>query len=176
MSAEKAEARATALIKKFEIESAPVPVEQVARRLGAEVVYRAFEGDVSGMVYRNDNEKVIGVNSSHPPNRQRFTVAHEIGHLVLHKGKQVYVDSFEGRINWRDGARDGVEADANAFAAELLMPREFISKEVAQAMEEPAASPKQLVATMAKRFRVSQLSMQFRLENLGILDPGGLLS
>jgi Zn-dependent peptidase ImmA (M78 family) len=175
VSVPRAEARATALIEKFGIEGAPVPVEQVARQLGAEVVYRAFEGDVSGMVYRSDSEKLIGVNSSHPPNRQRFTVAHEIGHLVLHKDQHVYVDSFGGRVNWRDGARDPVEAEANAFAAELLMPRAFVEREVAGAMEEPETSPKQLVATMAKRFRVSRLSMQYRLENLGILDPGGML-
>jgi Zn-dependent peptidase ImmA (M78 family) len=176
MSTAHAEAKATALIDKFGIEDAPVPVEQVARWLGAEVVYRAFEGDVSGMVYRNDKEKVIGVNSSHPPNRQRFTVAHEIGHLILHKGQHMYVDSFGGRVNWRDGARDKAEAEANAFAAELLMPRIFVERAVALEMEHPPASPKQLVTTMARRFRVSQLSMQFRLENLGILDPGGLLS
>jgi Zn-dependent peptidase ImmA (M78 family) len=176
MNAAKAEAKATALIKKFGIETAPVPVEQVARQLEAEVIYRNFEGDVSGMVYRNDTEKVIGVNSSHAPNRQRFTVAHEIGHLVLHKGQHVYVDSFEGRVNWRDGAWDAVEAEANAFAAELLMPRAFIDRAVAKAMEDVAVSPKRLVADMAKSFKVSQQSMRFRLENLGILDPGDLIS
>jgi Zn-dependent peptidase ImmA (M78 family) len=176
MSTTAAEGKATRLLEELEIEAVPVPVDQVARHLGADVVYRAFEGDVSGMVYRSRQEKVIGVNSSHAPNRQRFTMAHEIGHLVLHRGQEVYVDNFESRVNWRDGASDRVEAEANAFAAELLMPRSIVNREVSRAMQDEAISPKQLVAAMAKSFRVSQQSMQFRLENLGILDPGGLLS
>jgi Zn-dependent peptidase ImmA (M78 family) len=176
MTAAAAERKATQLLMGLGVEMAPVPVEDLARSLGAEVIYRAFEGDVSGMVYRNKAQKVIGVNSRHAPNRQRFTVAHEIGHLVLHKGQEVYVDSFEGRINWRDGASDPVEAQANAFAAELLMPRAFVDREVEKVMDEGGVSPKQLVDVMAKSFRVSKQSMRFRLENLGILDPGDLIS
>ena len=176
MSAQAAERSATKILDELGIEKAPVPVEEVARSLGADVVYRAFEGDVSGMVYRDRSEKLIGVNSSHAPNRQRFTVAHEVGHLVLHKGTPVFVDSFEGRINWRDGASAKEESEANAFAAELLMPRAFVDREVEQAMDDQPLSPTRLIGDMAKTFKVSQQSMKYRLENLGILDPGGLLS
>ncbi len=176
MSILQAEQKATELLDKLGVESAPVPVEEAARSLGAEVVYQAFEGDVSGMVYRDPNRKLVGVNSSHAPNRQRFTVAHEVGHLVLHKGKPVFVDSFEGRINWRDGASAAEESEANAFAAELLMPRVFVNREVEKALEDRSLSPVQLIADMAKVFKVSQESMRYRLENLGILDPGGLVS
>jgi Zn-dependent peptidase ImmA (M78 family) len=176
MNLSKAERKATQLLDKLGIKSAPIPVEDVARSLGADVVYQAFEGDVSGMVYRDRNEKLVGVNSSHAPNRQRFTVAHEVGHLVLHEGTPVFVDSFEGRINWRDGASAAEESEANAFAAELLMPRAFVGREVEKALQDRSLSPAQLIADMAKAFKVSQESMRYRLENLGILDPGGLVS
>ncbi|HEX3448735.1 MAG TPA: ImmA/IrrE family metallo-endopeptidase [Isosphaeraceae bacterium] len=159
----------------FDVREAPVDVELIARGLEAGVVYRPFEGDVSGMVYRNRREKVIGVNSSHPQNRQRFTVAHEIGHLVLHKGQPVFVDSFEGRINWRDGASAKEESEANAFAAELLMPRALVLGEVDRAVGEEDLSAATLTERMARDFKVSQQSMRYRLENLGVLDPGGLL-
>jgi Zn-dependent peptidase ImmA (M78 family) len=171
----RAEAKATKLLEKLGIESSPVPVEEIPELLGAELVFRPFEGEVSGMVYRDEASKVVGVNSSHARNRQRFTIAHEIGHLVLHKGDGVFVDSFGGRINWRNGAWDPDEAEANAFAAELLMPRSLVDREVEGLLEDEAISAKRLVMTMAKRFRVSQQSMRFRLENLGILDPGALL-
>ena len=53
------------------------------------------------LVRSDDNEAVIGVNSAHHINRQRFTIAHELGHFCLHKGKDVHIDrSF--RVNRRD--------------------------------------------------------------------------
>src|SRR5262245_61528186 len=107
------------------VESPPVPVERLAEGLGAEIVYQSFEGDVSGMLYRDENRNLIGVNSAHGANRQRFTIAHEIGHLKLHAGKPVFVDSFGGRVNLRDGTSDLQEVEANAFAASLLMPQQF---------------------------------------------------
>jgi Zn-dependent peptidase ImmA (M78 family) len=175
MSVGRAEERATKLLADHGVIDAPVPVEDLARSLGAEVVYRGFEGDVSGMVYRDKAQKLIGVNSSHGANRQRFTVAHEVGHLVLHKGTPVFVDSFEGRINWRDGASAQEESEANAFAAELLMPRSLVVRKVQDAMESSSPSPFELIAHMAKTFKVSQQSMRYRLENLGVLDPGDLV-
>lgn len=176
MSAVSAERSATRLLEENAVRAAPVPVEEIARSLGAQVVYRPFEGEVSGMVYRTRDEKLIGVNSSHPPNRQRFTVAHEIGHLVLHRGTKVFVDTFEGRINWRDGASAREESEANAFAAELLMPAALVTKEVEHALQDESLSPAGLITSMARAFRVSKESMRYRLENLGMLDPGGLLS
>lgn len=53
----------------------------------AAVRYSPFEGELAGMLVRGDGQIVIGVNSLHPLNRQRFTIAHECGHLLLHKGE-----------------------------------------------------------------------------------------
>ena len=72
------------MLARMGIAEAPVPVEQIARRLGAQVTYEGFDGDISGMLFRDEGRAVIGVNSRHAPTRQRFTVAHEIGHLEMH--------------------------------------------------------------------------------------------
>ena len=165
------EQRAIAVLDELAITGAPVPVEDVARRLGAKVAYEAFEGDISGMLFRDDSVAVIGVNSSHAETRQRFTVAHECGHLVLHEGTPMFIDRFV-RVNWRSGESNREEQQANAFAAELLMPRRLIPEEIDRVTAKHGnVVPRQLAAELAKRFHVSTEAMTYRLTNLGILDP-----
>src|SRR5438067_131906 len=145
-----AEKRAMQLLKEEGIDQLPVPVEQIARNLGAKIAYDAYEGDVSGMLYRTDDQSLIGVNSRHAQTRQRFTIAHEVGHLVMHKGTPMFVDRF-ARVNWRNGASNRQEAEANSFAAELLMPRTFVDAEVERVVSKRRnATPDQLAASLAE--------------------------
>lgn len=154
----------------------PVPVEDVARRLGAAIDYEPYEGEVSGMLYRSDRHTLIGVNSRHAKTRQRFTIAHEIGHLYMHKGTPMFIDRFM-RVNRRDGASNVHEVEANSFAAELLMPRKLVAREVDRALSKRRSiSPTDLVVVLAKSFGVSTEAMQYRLTNLGVLDPSPLIN
>jgi len=166
-----AEKKAGAVIEAAGISELPIPVERIAATLGAQITYEAFDGEVSGMLYREDARSIIGVNSKHASTRQRFTVAHEIGHMVMHKGKPVFIDRLV-RVNWRDGTSDKEEAEANAFAAELLMPRTFLGQEIERVLTRSRQiTPKQLIDELAKTFRVSQEAMSYRLANLGVLGP-----
>lgn len=170
----RAERRAIELLEDEGIDELPIPVEEIAISLGADISYEPYDGDVSGMLYRTDGKSLIGVNSTHAPTRQRFTVAHEIGHLVLHKGRPMFIDRF-ARVNWRNGAWDAEEAQANAFAAELLMPRKFVETEVTRVLSRrKSVTPHELAAALAKTFQVSAEAMSYRLENLGVLDPAPL--
>lgn len=158
------------------IDMPPVPVEELAISLGADLQYESYEGEVSGMLYRPvEGDPVIGVNSMHPPTRQRFTVAHEIGHLVMHKGQPMFIDRFV-RVNWRNGESANDEVEANAFAAELLMPRTFVAREVERVLSKRRNVTAQRLATeLASTFDVSAEAMQYRLGNLGVLDPHALV-
>jgi Zn-dependent peptidase ImmA (M78 family) len=114
---------------------------------------------------------IIGVNSSHAPVRQRFTIAHEIGHLIMHKGTPVFVDRLI-RVDRRDGTTSKQERDANAFAAELLMPRGFITARIAALTDKRSGiAPERLIEQLAEEFGVSLLAMSYRLANLDITDP-----
>src|ERR1035438_1210999 len=87
--------RAEALLARLAVKSPPTPVEKIAKALGAEVRFAPFDNELSGMVYVKDGVPIIGVNSLHHPNRQRFTIAHELGHLELHRQlitSEVHVD------------------------------------------------------------------------------------
>ena len=123
------------------------------------------------MLYRETARTLIGVNSTHPATRQRFTLAHEIAHLKLHEGQAVFIDHLV-RVNWRDGTSAREEVEANAFAAELLMPRKFMTQEIERAIGKTRQiAPEQPIVTLADTFQVSQEAMRYRLINLGVLGP-----
>ena len=97
-------------------------------RLGISIVREPLPGQqVSGFYLRRGETQVIGVNSAHANVRQRFTIAHEIGHAVLSARDHLYVDRI-ARLRDAHSAEgtDPAEIEANAFAAELLMPRDLL--------------------------------------------------
>ena len=175
MTKQTVESRASALLKQFQVESPPVPVEQLARDLGARLSFEPFDDDMSGMLYRDGERVIIGINSAHSQARQRFSIAHEIGHLLLHDGRPMFVDKAV-RVNWRnaDAALGEIseEIDANAFDASLLMPTPFLKSAITRIVRQRAGiDPETLIRELADRFRVSLQAMEYRLANAGIAAP-----
>src|SRR5437870_1438636 len=76
---------ATALLMNIDISKAPSPIGRIAKQLGAHIHYYPFDEEISGMIHIRDGEPIIGVNPLRHPHRQRFSVAHELGHLQLHR-------------------------------------------------------------------------------------------
>lgn len=168
-----AERQAELLLSELGITELPITVAEVARAVGAKLVYQRMDPDVSGMAYRDGDAKYIGINHTHHERRQRFTVAHEIGHLRLHPGRPLTVDS-NIRVNFRDNvssqATDRQEMEANAFAAALLMPRDLIINEVIELQQHGTRTREKLVVALSKVFDVSVEAMGHRLVNLGVLS------
>lgn len=95
----------------------PVPVEKIVEHLGFKCYFFAPDDrtiHISGAV--DHTEKKIYINKEDSLQRQLFTVAHEIGHIVLHGATKDYVD-------YRDYSSNPKETEANSFAGNLLMPR-----------------------------------------------------
>jgi Zn-dependent peptidase ImmA (M78 family) len=174
MAARKILARKKArdLLASVKVKVPPVPVELLAKRAGAEVHYEPFSGELCGMVHRKSNGKaVIGVNALHPATRQRFTVAHELGHLLLHKDEELHVDE-NSPIGFRSPlssqAVDSDEIEANQFAAELLMPVPLLTAAIRKI---PAKTgTEDAITHLAEVFGVSEQAMTFRLSGLGFLS------
>jgi len=170
MKSIRADQEADAVLREFNVKTPPVPVEEIARQLGARVSYEPFSREVSGVLFRDEGKgnAVIAVNASHTSTRHRFTIAHELGHLRLHEGTRVFVDR-PARIDRRDGvASKGVdrhEIEANRFAAALLMPHEML---VAELNGAPDLQIRELIDILARRFDVSKQAMGNRLSNLGL--------
>jgi Zn-dependent peptidase ImmA (M78 family) len=155
--------------------SPAVDVEAIAKLHGITVQRQKVEDSFSGFLLR-DNQSgtvVIGVNAQHPPVRRRFTIAHELGHFFLHEHEKLRVDQGTFVINRRDArsstGTDIQEIEANAFAAELLMPEEFILRDIEELNKNPLADH-QLLCRMADRYDVSEPAMAIRLSNLGFIS------
>jgi Zn-dependent peptidase ImmA (M78 family) len=163
--------RAVEALAKASITAPPVAVEDVARTVGAAIRYEPFAGMLSGMAHRDaDGQAVIGVNSLHKTKRQRFTIAHEIGHLVLHLDDDFHIDE-RFPIGFRDEvsglAVEPKEIEANQFAAELLMPLEWLAKDIQQLRLD--FESEEALEELAERYGVSIQAMTIRLSSLGVL-------
>lgn len=152
----------------------PVPVERIAVARGAQIVRSAADWSESGFLLRDDKKVIIGINSRNSARRQRFSIAHEIGHWLLHdEGQTLIVDQSVMLINKRDHISSQAthiqEIEANQFAAELLMPTRFIAH-ILEHMKADVSSRDELISALAQEFDVSSEAMGFRLLNLGVLS------
>jgi Zn-dependent peptidase ImmA (M78 family) len=164
--------RAELLLEEVNCDSTPVPVDRIAKQLGAHLRYAPLDEELSGMVFIRDQTPIIGVNSLHHPNRQRFTIAHEIGHLRLHPEfitSAVHVDKgFAVPVLRRDArsahGTEKLEIEANQFAAALLIPRRHLVSAFATVsgdIDDDAP-----LKEMARKFKVSVATLHYRIRNL----------
>jgi Zn-dependent peptidase ImmA (M78 family) len=121
-----------------------------------EVRYEQMQPNQSGY-FRNVNDKwIIGVNRLHHRNRQRYTLAHELGHYILHKEKNIdIVDT----TFFRNSETDSIEYMANEFAAKLLMPQDKVEALINQGIKN--------IGELAEKFEVSASAMKYRVLSLG---------
>jgi Zn-dependent peptidase ImmA (M78 family) len=168
-----AEQQAATLLIENNVRRAPVPVDAIARSLGVDVRYAPTTDDVSGALVRDGKSAVIAVNSAQHENRQRFTIAHEIGHFILHKRTEKHFDE-DFRIDYRNSvsseATQRDEIEANAFAAALLMPESFLKRDFLR-MGTDEIDADHAMRTLAVRYKVSRRAMELRLLNLGFISP-----
>ncbi len=150
------------LLKKYSFTQPPVNVFELATDEGLEIVYfDPADGleDVSGLLDK-ENRRVY-LNANEPPERQNFTLAHELAHFRLDHSPNEY--GVYKRDSMYDEEKEPAEKEADAFAAELLMPRDLI---------EDTLRKYQLggddVVVLARLFGVSRSAMSYRLQNLGI--------
>jgi Zn-dependent peptidase ImmA (M78 family) len=159
------------LLATYEITETPVPVERIAKAKGARVFHQSLEDDVSGFLYQDSEQIVIGVNTHHAPVRQNFTTAHELAHLLLHDQEQLHVD-HDFRVRLRDGVSsqgtDEAEREANLFAASLLMPRTFLEEDLAS-VEYVSCLDDDFLYDLARKCGVSVQALVNRLKNLNYI-------
>jgi Zn-dependent peptidase ImmA (M78 family) len=156
------------LLATYNITNAPVPVGRIAKAKGARIFYQSLDDDVSGFLFRDKAQSVIGVNTHHAPGRQNFTTAHELGHLLLHDLEKLHVDNGF-RVRLRDDVSsqgtDEAEREANFFAASLLMPRGFLEEDM-ENVEDVDLLDDDFLSQLAQKYGVSAQALVNRLKNL----------
>lgn len=115
----RAELEARVFIQGRNITRFPLDMQDVVSKLGlkkpVDLIYSPrLHNDIDAMIYESESRLYISVNAHRPETRQRFTIAHEIGHL--------YLEHEPVRINGWDEHEEWQEIEANEFAASLLMP------------------------------------------------------
>ena len=166
--ATKPERRAARLLRDHEVTAPAVDVEALAEALDISVQYERLASDMSGVLLVEGGTAKVAINEAHHRNRQRFTLAHEIGHVLLHADEdRVFVDRRFFRNAWASKGELREEIEANAFAASLLMPERF----VARSIESGTGITDLDVFRLATRFEVSEQAMTLRLVKLGYIEP-----
>lgn len=148
------------------ITAPPVNVEQIAGILGFRVVPYDFDDPtISGMLVMEDEVRAIAVNRAQHRHRQRFTVAHEIGHFLAGHEDYDAADFMEHKKFYLDGSfatHDPKEQEANEFAAELLMPSHMLKYDVAAGIKD--------AKRLAERYEVSEQALWIQLSDLNLAE------
>lgn len=140
------------------IQTEPLDVSDLVKALKIKIYFEPMLGDDSGSLTKNrkTGEWKMLINSLHHPHRQRFTIAHEIGHHIKHGAFQ---DAFTDTTFFRNGESNKMESEANRFAAELLMPEKRFNALI--------ESGKTKVEELADCFQVSSMAVRIRAKQLG---------
>lgn len=165
MSYKHIEDKTLRILEEAGISHAPVNVQKIGNHLNVDIQSATLETDISGLFVIKENKPYVRYNETESEHRQRFTIAHELGHFVLHKDIPLFVDRIE-KVMFRNSLSTTGEIirerEANAFAAALLMPKLFVEQELGK------VPPKtEVISYLANIFNVSSQAMSFRLSNLG---------
>ena len=178
----RAEREAQNVLARHKVGGAPVDPYEIAEHEGIHVLLERLPLDTSSMLLREPSgARIICVNNGHSDTRKRFSVAHELGHAVLHFSpsppsvSQAAV-SRPLEVLFRDGlagaGTDRVEIDANTFAAALLMPELLIKHTLKEKLQGFSyGRTDRVVKELATDFGVSEQAMSYRLINLEVIDP-----
>ena len=153
-----------------------VPIKEIAKKLLIEVIPYFVGDNVSGILISKGDNATIGYNPNDPDVRQRFTIAHELGHYILHRkekitSEQLFVDrdfivKYRSTSKYTDSELLQ-EQQANAFAAAILMPERLIRKELRKKDYE-TLNEAQVIGKLADVFKVSEIAMTYKMTNLNI--------
>lgn len=138
-----------------------MPMDLFVAGLNATLIEEALT-NCDGKIIFGNSKAIIKVNSQIQfQERKRFVVAHEVGHLIMHKNMQLPDDSFTN-FNIIAGMEKALkngkqELEANEFASELLMPEKLFLKEAGKKKFTPL-----LIKQLSERFKTSLTATIFR--------------
>jgi len=102
----------------------PIKVGAIAKDLGIIVKRSTLKPGISGEIREVNGNVTIKVNRHDSKERQRFTLAHEIAHFLLHKDE--IKEGIEDTVLFRSALSNAKETEANRLAADIVMPFSLI--------------------------------------------------
>jgi Zn-dependent peptidase ImmA (M78 family) len=140
----------------------PVLLGQLAKELGVSIKVSSMNTGVSGQITREDGHYLIRVNRHEARERQRFTIAHELAHFLLHKSViDSSPDGIKDNVLYRSGEPERIEYEANRLAADIVMPMALVQKVLQEEFD--GVVTEATIESLAARFKVSKAVMEIRL-------------
>jgi len=140
----------------------PLDIYCVIKKIFSIKIYETDIGkDVSGFLEKIGNTWAIYVNRNESEYRKRFTLAHELGHYILHREIPNNSLAFRDQIFFRDENTSPQEKEANKFAANLLMPQDDFLKAI-----KDGDNP---ILKLADKFKLSTAAVRYRAYQLGLI-------
>jgi len=157
---DQAKTEAQRVLEEHSIKSPPIPIVEIANNYGLNVRkinFNKYSGTVAGLI--NLKDSTIYVNEDDSEERQAFTVAHELGHYLLHKEKLEEDPKLSILFRKPLGQTDPnpLEQEANTFAAEILVPMVILREYLNKGIKEPVI--------LADIFGVSQEVISYRIKD-----------
>lgn len=139
----------------------PVRLGELATALGVDVKISSLPLNISGQISRTPSGYEIKINRHESRQRQRFTLAHELAHFLIHRDT---IDRLGGTLKdnvlYRSGASENIEYEANRLAAQIVMPEAALRQEQAKYGNQISEA---VVDLLAERFGVSKAAMEIRM-------------
>tara|TARA_R110002124_G_scaffold21624_16_gene82890 strand:- start:1017 stop:1508 length:492 start_codon:yes stop_codon:yes gene_type:complete len=137
----------------------PIKVGAIARELGLTVKVSTLKAGISGEIRRDNSNYTIKVNRHDVKERQRFTIAHEIAHYLLHR--EEIGDGLVDDILYRSRLSSALEAQANRLAADIIMPWPLIQVHL---QDFRSLSLPHKIEMLSRLMEVSTTAVKIRLE------------
>lgn len=140
----------------------PVKLGAIAKRLGVKVLLSTLPRGTSGQIRQEDGDFVIRINRHEAKHRQRFTLAHELAHFLLHRDKIVAEGGWSENVLLRAPNQPvQIEYEANRLASDLVIPSHLLAQATAD-YNGPMTS--EVIEDLARRFGVSTAAMEIKLQ------------
>lgn len=158
--------RARKILQEFNIVQLPIDIKSILESKGYIYIEVDFIENIDAMFLKKNSRLYIGVNKKHSNTRKRFSLAHELGHKELFHNLSYYTSTpsidrppenpyMEHKKNHKI-----LEAEANEFAGELLVPLEMLKKQYSKSKD---------LNLLAKIFDVSPAVLSIRVSSQGLL-------
>lgn len=139
----------------------PVKLGEIAKRLGVKVLLSTLPRGTSGQIGQENGDFVIRINRHEAKHRQRFTLAHELAHFLLHRDRIVAEGGWSENVLLRSGQPANIEYEANRLASDLVIPSARLAEATAE-YSGPMTS--EVIDDLARRFGVSTAAMEIKLQ------------
>ena len=140
----------------------PVPLGELAKKLKLTVKLSSMKPGRSGLIEKlEDGSYKIKINRYEVRTRQRFTLAHEIAHYLLHQEIIDNSGKIQDNVLYRSGQSEQVEIEANKLASEIILPTEQVKIEYENLLDK---EHNEIVEQLASEWQVSDITMEIKLE------------